>query len=256
MTAAGGGLVRFSHLSLGYDGTAALADVTGEIAPGALLALIGPNGAGKSTLFKGIMGELVPLAGTLSLSGLKRTDIAYLPQRNDIDPSFPISVFDCVAMGLWRKIGAFGGIGRADRARVTDALDRVGLAPFAGHLVGSLSGGQLQRALFARLLLQDAPLILLDEPFRAIDAETVESLMRLVVQWHDEGRTVVAALHDTARVRAYFPETMILSREVVAWGPTAKVLTPSNLAKSGQAEDGAATAHKRAASPAALGLSA
>ncbi len=235
-------LVRFSDLSLGYNGDIAVAGVSGEIKSGALLALVGPNGAGKSTLLKGIMGELSPRSGTLVLGGIKRRDIAYLPQRNDIDPSFPISVFDAVAMGLWQRIGPFGGIGNADRQHVMDALDRVGLVPFADRLVGALSGGQLQRALFARLMLQDAQLILLDEPFRAIDAETVESLMQLILKWHDEGRTVVAALHDTARVRKHFPETLILARELVAWGPTAKVLTPNNLAKSGQAGNGTSAA--------------
>lgn len=235
MTASRRPLVKFDNLSLGYDGEDALSGVTGAIEPGALVALIGPNGAGKSTLLKGVMGELSPRSGTISFDRLRRTEIAYLPQRNDIDPSFPISVFDAVAMGLWQRIGAFGCLKREDYAKVEAALERVGLAPFAKRLVGALSGGQLQRALFARLLLQDSPLILLDEPFRAIDAETVDSLMQLIVQWHEEGRTVVAALHDAARVRAHFPETVILNREVVAWGPTAKVLTPSNLARSGQA---------------------
>lgn len=253
MTAPDRPLVRFSDLSLGYDSEIALADVTGEIAAGSLLAMIGPNGAGKSTLLKGIIGELAPLTGTLRLDGLKRTEIGYLPQRNDFDASFPISVFDVVALGLWRRIGPFGRIGKEERAKVLAALEQVGLQSCANRLIGTLSGGQLQRALFARLLLQDAQLILLDEPFRAIDTETVESLMRLVMRWHEEGRTVVAALHDVARVRAHFPQTVILARHVVAWGPTVKVLTPGNLAKSGQADSGAETAG--AAPPtAALGL--
>ncbi|MEG6507890.1 ABC transporter ATP-binding protein [Methyloligella sp. 2.7D] len=227
-------LVAFDDLTLGYDGVPVLSGVSGTIAEGDLLALIGPNGAGKSTLLKAMMGEIKPLSGAVRLLGLKPSDIAYLPQRSDIDPSFPMSVFDCVAMGLWREIGVFGGVGRAGREKVMAALETVGLAAFARSPIGSLSGGQLQRSLFARLLLQDAPLILLDEPFRAIDAETVENLLTLIERWHGEGRTIVAALHDTRRVRAHFPKTLIVAREVVAWGPTKEVLTPANLGRSDQ----------------------
>ena len=139
---------------------------------GELLAIVGPNGAGKSTLLKGIMGELKPLGGSLSLDGLTKSDIAYLPQQIEIDRSFPISVFDCVAMGLWRKIGAWRGLDAEREAEIVRALATVGLQDLGHRPVGALSGGQFQRVLFARLLLQDASLILLDEPFRAVDTKT------------------------------------------------------------------------------------
>jgi zinc/manganese transport system ATP-binding protein len=226
--------ISFRDLTLGYDRHPAVHHITGDIARGELLAIVGPNGAGKSTLLKAIVGELKPLSGSLDLQGLTKRDIAYLPQVIEIDRSFPISVFDCVAMGLWRKIGAWPGLGARGREEVVQALDTVGLAALAARPVGSLSGGQFQRVLFARLLLQDASVILLDEPFRAIDTKTVEGLIALIEHWHGEGRTVLAALHDMEQVRAHFPQTLILAREVVAWGDTKKILTPTNLDKSRQ----------------------
>jgi len=196
--------------------------------------VMGINGAGKSTLLKGIIGQLKPLSGSLSLDGLKRSDIAYLPQQIDIDRSFPITVFDAVAMGLWHDIGAWRGLDGERSLAVQEALHRLGLRDLGDRSVGALSGGQFQRVLFARLLLQDASIILLDEPFRAVDTKTVDDLLRLIGRWHAEGRTVVAALHDLDQVRAHFPKTLLIAREVVAWGPTRQVLTPKNLAKSRQ----------------------
>jgi zinc/manganese transport system ATP-binding protein len=226
--------ITFHNLTLGYDRHPAVHHITGEVPRGELLALVGPNGAGKSTLLKGIIGELKPLGGSLDLDGLTKSDIAYLPQQIEIDRSFPISVFDCVAMGLWHEIGAWRGLDTGDNAAVTRALARVGLQDLGDRPVGALSGGQFQRVLFARLLLQDAALILLDEPFRAVDTKTVADLIQLILFWHAEGRTVLAALHDIAQVRAHFPATLLLARDVVAWGETRKVLTLANLARSRQ----------------------
>jgi zinc/manganese transport system ATP-binding protein len=226
--------IVFSDLTLGYDRHPAVHHINGEVRRGELLAIVGPNGAGKSTLLKGIMGELSPLSGKIKLDGLTKSDIAYLPQQIEIDRSFPISVFDCVAMGLWRNIGALRGLDGERNAEVTRALATVGLQDLAGRPVGALSGGQFQRVLFARLLLQDASLILLDEPFRAVDTKTIADLIALILRWHGEGRTVLAALHDMEQVRAHFPTTLLIAREVVAWGETRKVLTPANLLKSRQ----------------------
>lgn len=226
--------IVFRDLTLGYDRHPAVHHINGEVRRGELLAIVGPNGAGKSTLLKGIIGELRPLGGSLKLNGLKKSDIAYLPQQIEIDRSFPISVFDCVAMGLWRKIGAWRGLDAGLDEEVARALATVGLVDLADRPVGALSGGQFQRVLFARLLLQDASLILLDEPFRAIDGKTVADLIALILRWHEEGRTVLAALHDIEQVRAHFPATLLMAREIVAWGETRKVLNPANLAKSRQ----------------------
>ena len=150
----------------------------------------------------------------------------------DIDRSFPISVFDFVGTGLWRATGFFGGMGKPARDKITQALAAVGLNGFENRSIGTLSGGQMQRMLFARVLLQDARLIVLDEPFNAIDAKTSADLLALVRRWHGEGRTVLAALHDMDLVRENFPETLLLARGPVAWGATAQVLTAENLTEA------------------------
>jgi zinc/manganese transport system ATP-binding protein len=224
--------ITLADVTLGYDRHPAVHHLSGEVAAGALLAVVGPNGAGKSTLFRGIAGILKPLSGTIDLGGLDLRDIAYLPQTADIDRSFPISVFDFVGTGLWRQTGFFGGMGQRERDRIAGGLSAVGLSGFENRHIGTLSGGQTQRMLFARVLLQDARLIVLDEPFNAIDARTSADLLMLVRRWHDEGRTVLAALHDMELVRANFPETLLLARGLVAWGPTAQVLTAENLAEA------------------------
>ncbi len=162
-------------------------------------------------------------------AGLSAQDIAYLPQAAEIDRSFPINVYDMVSMGLWRRTGLFGGIGRKARDAVEHAIAAVGLTGFEDRAIGTLSGGQMQRMLFARLLLQDARVIVLDEPFNAVDAKTSSDLFDLVRRWHGEKRTVLTAMHDIDFVKANFPETLLLAREPVAWGRTATVLTAENL---------------------------
>ncbi len=224
--------ISFRDVTLGYDRHPAVHHISGTIEAGSLLAIVGPNGAGKSTLLKGIVGELRPLSGSIAVKRTSR--IAYLPQQIETDRLFPISVFDCVAMGLWQEIGAWRGLGARYRDEVARALATIGLEGLSNRLVGALSGGQFQRVLFARLLLQDADIILLDEPFRAVDTKTVADLIALILSWHREGRTILAALHDLEQVRAHFPDTLLLAREVVAWGETGKVLTPANLTKSRQ----------------------
>jgi zinc/manganese transport system ATP-binding protein len=224
--------LRLHNLTLGYDRHPAVHHLDGVVNNGALLAVVGPNGAGKSTLFKAIAGALKPLAGAIKRDGSDGRNVAYLPQVPDIDRSFPIGVYDMVAMGLWRSRGVLGGIAGKDHHIIEAAIAAVGLTGFERRPIGTLSGGQMQRMLFARLVAQDARLILLDEPFAAIDARTSAELLALVQRWHREGRTVLAALHDVDLVRAIFPETLLLAREPVAWGPTREVLTAENLNKA------------------------
>ena len=223
-----GAHLTFDDVTLGYDRHPAVHHLSGEIAQGELLAIVGPNGAGKSTLLRGIVGVLKPLAGKIDIHGDAR-DIAYLPQVNDIDRSFPISVFDFTGMGLWRSRSLFGGFGKLDNEKIESSLAAVGLSGFENRAIGMLSGGQMQRMLFARVLLQDAGVIVLDEPLNAIDTKTSADLVKLIRGWHSEGRTVIAALHDIDLVRANFLQTLLLARSVVAWGPTAQILTADNL---------------------------
>src|SRR6202165_1509284 len=163
MTAA----LQFRNLTLGYDRHPAVHHLDGAVETGALVAIVGPNGAGKSTLFKGIVGAIKPFAGRIERDGLAPQDIAYLPQAAEIDRSFPINVYDMVAMGLWRRKGPFGGIDGKDHLAIEAGLAAVGLTGFEQRSIGTLSGGQMQRMLFARLLVQDSRVIVLDAAFRA-----------------------------------------------------------------------------------------
>ncbi|MFZ4538082.1 metal ABC transporter ATP-binding protein [Propionivibrio sp.] len=234
MNSAAATILRFDNLTLGYNRHPAVHHLKGEIAAGSLLAVVGPNGAGKSTLLKGIVGELRPMQGKVELIGLKRENIAYLTQQSTLDSSFPIVIFDFVAMGLWSQFGAFRGFDRAAKQRIEEAIAAVGLSGLENRPIGQLSGGQVQRARFARVILQDSPLVLLDEPYGAIDANTVRDLAALVRRWSGEGRTVISVLHDFEHVRQEYPETLLLAREVVARGATAEVLSEANLLRARQ----------------------
>ena len=225
-------IIRFHGVTFGYERHPAVHHLSGGLGAGSLTAVIGPNGAGKSTLLKGVMGLLPPLDGRIELIGLKPAEIAYLPQQAEIDRSFPINVLDTVLLGHWRITGAFGAVSPPLLARGRQALAAVGLAGFERRSIASLSVGQFQRVLFARMLVQDARLILLDEPFSAIDDRTTLDLLRLVAGWHAEGRTVMVVSHDFDQVRDHFPEALLLAREPVAWGPSAEVLSPANLARA------------------------
>ena len=224
--------LAFENVTLGYGRHPAVHHLKGHVVPGSLTAIVGPNGSGKSTLLKGIMGLLQPMEGHIHLDGVAADGIAYLPQLADIDRSFPATVQELVALGLWCKRGLFGGISKADRQLVADALSAVGLSGFARQTLDRLSGGQVQRALFARVLLQDAKLILLDEPFTAIDMKTTEDLVAVIRRWHGEQRTIVAVLHDMELVRRHFPDCLLMAREAVAWGRTGDVLLPANLQRA------------------------
>ena len=139
-------------------------------------------------------------------------------------------MWDTVALGLWKETGIFGAVGREQKARIHKALIATGLEGLGNRPIGTLSVGQLQRVLFARLLVQDARIILLDEPFAAVDERTTADLMNILDRWHAESRTIVAVLHDIEQVRTHFPASLLIAREPIAWGPTATVLTDDNLA--------------------------
>lgn len=230
-------LIELANVTLGYERHPAVHHLAGSFARGSLTAVVGPNGAGKSTLLKALAGLLRPLEGSIVAHGLGRRDTSYLPQQSDTDPDFPISVLDVVMLGAWRHVGSFKGIDRRLRERAMAALETVGLVGFEHRIVGSLSVGQRQKALFARATLADSELMLLDEPFSAMDARTVDDLLLLIQRWHGDGRTVIAVLHDYDQVRRYFPDALLLSREVIAWGPTGDVLTPANLLKAAAVSD-------------------
>lgn len=224
--------LTFSDLTLGYNGHPAVHHLNGVVRTGSLTAVVGANGSGKSTLMKGIVGVLKPMAGVCEIaSGLR---VAYLPQQSELDRSFPARVIDLVSLGLWPVRGLLGRYRPEDRKAVAEALSAVGLEGFESRSIDTLSGGQLQRALFARVLVQDADLILLDEPFNAIDARTLTDLIELIKRWHGENRTIMVVIHDLDLVRQHFPEALLLARRPVAWGEARKTLAPENLLRARQ----------------------
>jgi zinc/manganese transport system ATP-binding protein len=222
--------IIFRDLTLGYNSHPAVHHLSGTVKSGSLTALVGANGSGKSTLLKGIVGVLKPMSG----SRVVRPDarVAYLPQQSELDRTFPARVVDLVSMGLWPRRGLLGRHTAEDRAAVRTALMAVGLGGFEARAIDTLSGGQLQRALFARVLVQDADIILLDEPFNAIDAKTVADLIGIIKRWHGGKLTVMVAVHDLELVRQHFPETLLLARGPVAWGETRDTLRPENLLRA------------------------
>jgi zinc/manganese transport system ATP-binding protein len=228
--------ITLHNLTIAYDRHPAIHHVSGVFPEGSLTALCGPNGGGKSSLLKAIVGLVPIVSGRVEIPHDPRHALgyarAYLPQVVDVDRSFPLKVLDVADLGHWRRAGAFGRLTAGHRRRSLAALAAVGLHGLEQRPIEALSVGQFQRLLFARLIVEDAPIILLDEPFNAIDQRTTQDLLRLVIAWAAEGRTVVAALHDLDMARRAFPETLLVAREKIAWGPSAEVLGDANLAKA------------------------
>jgi zinc/manganese transport system ATP-binding protein len=210
--------VILRDVTVRYGRLVALQAVSGEFPTGSLTAVVGGNGAGKSTLLSAVAG-LVPTTGG-AVQRPPRRRLAYLPQHAAIDRDYPMTVTELVTLGGWSEFGAFRSPGPALRARVASAVATVGLTGRQGRRISDLSVGEFQRALFARLILQDAAVILLDEPFAAVDAQTMSMLLDQIAHWHQEGRTVIVALHDLDLVRARFPSTLVLARRCLAWGET------------------------------------
>jgi zinc/manganese transport system ATP-binding protein len=202
----------------------ALDAITGTFTPGGLTAVVGANGAGKSTLLAAMAGLLPLVRGTITCPARTQGRLAYLPQRAALDCAYPMTVRELVTLGAWRNFGAFRAAGPAVRQKLAAAADAVGLTEHLDRRISALSVGELQRALFARLILWDAAVILLDEPFAAVDAESQPVLLGQIAHWHREGRTVIAVLHERDLVRAAFPHTLVLARRCLAWGPTQTAL--------------------------------
>lgn len=220
-------MITLENVVLGYQGQAISAPITGCVQTGSMTALVGANGSGKSTLLKTIAGLLPAVSGRLSFDAGVKPRMAYLPQQSEMDHQFPLNVFDVVAMGCWPATGLLGRIGRSDKMLIQQALERVGLTALSTRPIEALSGGQFQRMLFARLLVQQAPLVLLDEPFTGIDSQTCRLLMEVISQLHAGGQTLLVVLHDSDLVARHFPQTLLLSQKHVFWGASAEVLSCS-----------------------------
>lgn len=221
-----------NNLTVSYHTRPAIHHINMTFDDGCMYAIFGPNGAGKSTLLKAIMGLIRYNTGSVIFENLTRHQIAYLPQQSDIDRSQPMSVFELAAMGLWYEIGFFGSLNKEQHQRVEMALTRVGMAEFADRNINALSNGQFQRVLFARILVQNARFLLLDEPFNAVDAKTTYTLLEVLRQEHLQGKAIIAVLHDYEQVRAFFSHTLLIAREKVACGKTEDILCDELLLKA------------------------
>jgi len=225
--------LEFHDLTVAYHTKPVLWDVDLCVPEERLVAVVGPNGAGKSTLLKAALG-LVPLSsGYVRVFGRsyaeERSRVAYVPQRESVDWDFPASVFDVVLMGRYGRRGWFRRPDAEDRAAATAALERVGMAEFAGRQISRLSGGQQQRTFLARALAQDADLYLMDEPFAGVDAVTERAIIALLRELRDRGRTVVCVHHDLQTVREYFDWVILLNMRLVASGPIDEAFSTERL---------------------------
>jgi len=213
-------LITLEDVTVHYGPHLALQRISGQFGAGTLTAIAGPNGAGKSTLLKVIAGLLRPSKGRVTIAPEVRASIGYLPQISASQRDYPLSVMQAASTGLWPEIGNAGRLTPTLKDRVRAALAEVGLAGFELRQISALSGGEFQRLLFARLILQDPKVLLLDEPFAAIDAETTARLIKLLLRWHGQGRTIVCVLHDLLLIHKYFPDSFVLAGKCMGRGHT------------------------------------
>ena len=228
--------ISVTELTVDYDGVKAIEDVNFMVNAEKLTAIIGPNGAGKSTLIKALLGLIPTRTGTISCFGTSpkqyRKYISYVPQRAQIDWEFPANVFDVVAMGLYGELGLLRRFSSAHKDRVHSALTDVDMADFATRQISQLSGGQQQRVFLARSIVQDAELILLDEPFGGIDAKSEAVIVDILRRQKQNGKSIVAVHHDLSTVKDYFDDVILLNKTVTASGPVNDVFTKSNVEKT------------------------
>ncbi|GDX09214.1 putative iron transport system ATP-binding protein [Verrucomicrobiota bacterium] len=220
------------------NGNVALHDATFHLSAGTICALVGVNGSGKSTLFKAVMGFVKPVRGTVSLGGLslreaqRRNLVAYVPQAEEVDWTFPVSVWDVVMMGRYGYMN-FLRIPRAEDRRVAEeSLARVGMGEFRDRQIGELSGGQKKRVFLARALAQRARVILLDEPFTGVDVKTEEAIVELLRELRDAGHLMLVSTHNLGSVPEFCDHVVLINRTVLACGPTAEVFTEENLSRT------------------------
>lgn len=229
--------IEVSAISVSYSsGVTAIRDASFVLGPASICALVGVNGSGKSTLFKTLMGFLVPSTGHVSISGLpvqkalKAGLVAYVPQSEDVDWTFPVLVEDVVMMGRYGHMGFLRLASKEDRKAVDDALERVGMAAFRTRQIGELSGGQRKRVFLARALAQGASVILLDEPFTGVDVKTEAAIIDLMRALRDQGCLMLVSTHNLGSVPEFCDQVVLINRTVLAYGPTEQVFTQAHLA--------------------------
>lgn len=247
--------IKVSQLSAHYLGTSVLQAVSFEVTQGNLIGIVGPNGAGKSTLVKAMLG-IIKSTGDVTINGVrlhalkakwgrrisseanKAAKVAYIKQGGDYDLTFPILVKDVVMLGLYQAIGPFRRPNKKHRQLVKDALESVEMSTYSNHQISALSGGQWQRVLIARMLVQDADVLFLDEPFTGVDVDSEKQIMTILRGLKEKGKTVFMIYHDLDKVADYFDEVLLVNKGIVAYGPTRNVFTEENLKRTYMRGDG------------------
>lgn len=230
--------ITCKDISVIYDNVEALLRINTQLAFGHSYAVVGPNGAGKSTLIKAMIGQIPLSSGSLQYHHVSPIQFAYLPQVNNINRSFPINVLDLVCLGHWKISGPLRSIKEEVHTRAFMALEEVGLKGLETRQIGQLSSGQFQRVLFARLIIQDSRVIILDEPFTGVDVETQKDLLQLVEKWRSENRCIITILHDIQNAQHCFTDAILLNRYIIKSGLASDVLTPQYLSLAYSIPDG------------------
>lgn len=231
-------VIDVRNVTVSYYGVPAVSNVSFTATAGTMTAIVGPNGAGKSTLLKAILRLIEPDTGSVKFFGEPindvRKQIAYVPQRGDVDWNFPINVLDTALLGTYPRLGLFRRPGKKEKALALECLEKVGMAGFADRQIGTLSGGQQQRVFLARALAQQADAIVLDEPFVGVDATSEQLIVKILHELRDAGATIMIVHHDLTTAQLYFDHVLLLNGSVVAHGPVDEVLTTDRLAQAYQ----------------------
>lgn len=226
-------MIDIKDLSVRYETGLALDSISLQLEKGHIIGIIGPNGAGKSTLMKATL-NLIPHTGKIVISDKNHVggNIAYVEQKSAIDNDFPMTVSNCVSQGLYKKVGLFRYLKKSDWKKVDEVLDRVGLLEYKNRSIKALSGGQFQRMLVARCLIQDLDYLFLDEPFVGIDSVSEQIIVNLLTELCHQGKMILVVHHDLSKVGYYFDKLIILNKNLIVYGDTKVVFTPVNLKKA------------------------
>ncbi|ACZ00709.1 metal ABC transporter ATP-binding protein [Streptobacillus moniliformis] len=229
-------VIEIKDLVVTYDLEPVLENINLEIEKGDLMALVGPNGAGKSTLIKTILEFIKPVVGNIKVNGKEyrqeKKKIAYVPQRGSVDWDFPTTLFDVVMMGCYGRVGFLKKIPKEEIEKVNNAIKQVEMLEFKDRQISELSGGQQQRAFLARALVQDAEIYLMDEPFQGVDAVTEKSIIRILKELKNQGKTVIVVHHDLQTVEEYFDSVTFINKSIVTSGSVKDVYTKENIEKT------------------------